>query len=148
MAKPTGNPNGRPSLYTDELAKEICNAIRKTSKGLKTLCKENEHWPDDSTIRDWIMDKESFASLYARAKMQQADFMVEELMDISDDGRNDYYEDKDGNLKYAGEHVQRSRLRVDTRKWVAAKLAPKVYSERVFGSHEVKLSEARLEDLK
>ncbi len=40
-------------------------------------------------------------------------------------------EDKDGKKALDHEHVQRSRLRVDTRKWAAGKLAPKRYGDKL-----------------
>lgn len=95
--------------------------------------------------------RDDFAPLYARAKMVQADFMVEELVEIADDTSRDTLirTNKDGEEYEVcnTEWLNRSRLRVDTRKWIAAKLAPKVYSERVFSTHDVKLSEARLSEL-
>ena len=57
-------------------------------------------------------------------------------MEIADDARNDWmsYEDKNSGCeswRLNGEHVQRSRLRIDTRKWLASKLAPKIYGDLV-----------------
>lgn len=73
---------------------------------------------------------------YARAKEIQAEGFAEELMDIADDGTNDWMEklDKDGKpigWMLNGEHVQRSKLRVDTRKWVASKLLAKKYGDKI-----------------
>jgi hypothetical protein len=62
--------------------------------------------------------------------MKQADFMVDELLQIADDGLNDTYEDEDGNEKTRVDVIQRSKLRVDTRKWIACKVLPKVYGDR------------------
>ena len=120
----------QPTMYTDALAEEICEAISNTSKGLKELCDENPHWPGPQGIRKWVVSKEKFGAMYARAKQAQADFMVEEILSISDDGSNDYYTDEKGVVRLDGEHVQRSRLRVDSRKWLAAKLAPRAYGEK------------------
>jgi hypothetical protein len=60
--------------------------------------------------------------------------LAEETLDIADDGRNDWMErndPKNQGYEFNGEHVQRSRLRVDARKWFAAKVAPKKYGEKV-----------------
>ena len=56
--------------------------------------------------------------------------MIEEINSIADDGINDYYNDSEGNEKPDREHIMRSRLRVDTRKWIACKALPKVYGEK------------------
>ena len=71
---------------------------------------------------------------YARAREIQADRMAEEIVEIADDATNDFMEKrgKDGRKKveFNSENVNRSRLRIDTRKWLAGKLKPKVYGEK------------------
>jgi hypothetical protein len=57
--------------------------------------------------------------------------MAEDILDISDDGTNDYMETDDGKLQYNGDSVQRAKLRVDTRKWLMAKMKPKVYGDKL-----------------
>lgn len=124
------HPGGRPSDYTIELAEEICEQVGNCSLGLKQLCEKNPHWPHEKTIRRWIRTNAEFCSVYAQAKLQRADYMAEEILEIADNAVNDFMEDKDGNKRFDGEHVQRSRLRIDTRKWLACKFAPKVYGEK------------------
>jgi hypothetical protein len=118
---------GRPSIYTDKLAKEICDKISTTSKGLVTLCKENPHWPTRDTILDWRAKKPEFSYIYAQAKMHQCNVLVEEMLDIADNPSNDYYVDDRGKLLTDHDSIHRSKLRIDTRKWIAAKLAPRIY---------------------
>lgn len=119
--------------YDQKIAEEICLTISNTSLGLKPLCKKYPHWPCSTTIRKWIRDHAHFAGMYARAKLDQADYLVEQAIEISDDSSNDTLKryGKDGNEYYVcnNEWIARSRLRVDTRKWLAAKLAPRVYSD-------------------
>ncbi len=57
--------------------------------------------------------------------------MFEEMLEIADDGANDTYLDKDGNEKVNVDIVQRSRLRVDARKWALARMSPRRYGDRV-----------------
>jgi len=126
------HPNeGRPTIYNAEICDEICQAVSCTSLGLTKLCEANPHWPERDTIYRWRWRYPEFSDKFAEAKRKQADFLVEELLDISDDGRNDWMDVQghDGNpgWKYNGEHVNRSRLRIDTRKWIASKVLPKVY---------------------
>jgi hypothetical protein len=56
--------------------------------------------------------------------------LADEICDIADDASNDYMESGDDGVKYNGDAVARSKLRVDARKWVAAKLKPKVYGDK------------------
>lgn len=89
-----------------------------------------------------MREQPGFQERYAQAKAECADALVEEIIDIADDGTNDWMEvhDKDGacvGYKLNGEHVQRSKLRVDSRKWIASKLKPKKYGDSVDLNHGV-----------
>jgi len=118
---------GRPSLYTDELAQDICDTIASNSKGIKKLCAEHPHWPNKDTIFTWLKNKPEFADQYARAKQCQIETFVDEIIEIADDSSEDQVINEQGNAVYNSEFIARSRLRIDTRKWLASKLVPKVY---------------------
>jgi hypothetical protein len=78
--------------------------------------------------------KDDFLKKYNRAREEQADYLAEEMLEISDEGMNDYIETfKDGSVRVRvnDEHISRSRLRVDTRKWIASKLKPKKYGDKI-----------------
>jgi hypothetical protein len=124
---------GRPTDYTPELAKEICETIASTSEGLKALCKKYPHWPVHGTIYLWLRKYSTFSDLYAKAKRDQVAALVDEIIEISDDTSNDTLtkEDRNGDEYEVAntEWIARSRLRVDTRKWIAAKLVPRLYGD-------------------
>ena len=125
---------GRPSLYSPELSDEICSQI-SMGKSLRTIC-QSESMPCIATIFSWLRTNKEFLDSYEKAKEEQADAMVEEMLDIADDGTNDWMEQKNANgdnigYKINGEHVQRSRLRLDTRKWIASKLKAKKYGDKI-----------------
>lgn len=69
-----------------------------------------------------------------RAREAQADTLADEILDIADDATNDFMMTEQG-LKYDGDSVQRSRLRVDSRKWLAGKLRPKKYGDKIETEH-------------
>jgi hypothetical protein len=125
---------GRPTLYTEELARLICERVATTTFGLARMCSTYDDIPDKSTINLWRYKYPEFSTQYAQAKLKQADLLAEECLDIADDGTNDWMESfgEDGDTAYRlnGEHVQRSRLRIDTRKFLAAKLLPKQYGDK------------------
>lgn len=124
---------GRPEIYTEELALRVCEEIASTSKSLKTICAQ-EGMPSVRTVLHWLRDKEEFLRQYTRAKEEQADLLVEEMIDISDDGSNDLMTITKGDESYEVENkevVNRSKLRVETRKWIASKLKPKKYGDKV-----------------
>lgn len=126
---------GNPTTYTKELAIEICNKISTCSDGLKILCSKNPHWPCRDTIYQWLKDHRFFSDLYAQAKRQQIEAIVDDILVIADDTSTDTLikTNKDGEEYECSnnEWINRSRLRVDTRKWLAAKLAPRLYGENV-----------------
>lgn len=87
-----------------------------------------------SVVYNWIMDdQDGFAGKYARAREIQAHVLTDELVDIADNGTNDWMERNDPeNPGWLAnhEHIQRSRLRLDARKWAASKILPNVYGDR------------------
>jgi len=124
---------GRPTIYSQNLADNICSQLAE-GISLRTVCLA-EDMPDKSTVFMWLRTKKAFLDQYARAKQESADAMAEEILDISDDGTNDWmtiYTDK-GYAKEVpnNEVLQRSRLRVDTRKWLMAKMKPKKYGDKI-----------------
>ncbi len=133
------NKGGRPTDYSIELAQEICDAVASSSKGIKALCKENPHFPDRSNVFVWLRKHPEFQDLYARAKRDQIEVLIDDIIEISDDSSNDTLtrEDKYGESYEVcnNEWVNRSRLRVDTRKWLASKLVPKLYGDKVTNEH-------------
>jgi hypothetical protein len=86
--------------------------------------------PDARSVFRWLAANEDFRQQYARAREAQADFMAEEILQIADDGRNDTYQTDDGEF-VNHDVIARSRLRVDARKWLAAKMAPKKYGDKI-----------------
>lgn len=131
------NKVGSPLTYTAELGEEICMAIATTSEGLNKLCKMHPHWPNPNTIYEWRIKIKDFGEMYARAKQSQVEVLVDEILSIADDTSNDYIANDEGKLVYNNEHVNRSRLRIDSRKWFAAKLAPRVYGDKVETTHQI-----------
>ena len=125
-------PKGRPKKYTPELGDKICVQI-VLGNSIRTICKD-ETLPCMVTFFSWLRLYPDFLKQYETAKAEQAESMSEDIIDIADNGNNDWMEklDKDGvsiGWMLNGEHVQRSRLRIDTRKWLASKLKPKKYGD-------------------
>lgn len=119
-------PSGRPSIYTPELGKEICEVISSTTKGLPTLCQIYDHWPSYNAIYEWIQDNRcGFGDMYAKAKENQADYLVDDILRIIDKPET-----------FIAEGVERNdvgmiRVKVDALKWHAMKLKPKKYDKHV-----------------
>ena len=125
---------GRPSEYEPVIADIICEHLAD-GISLREICR-GEDMPNKSTVFRWLAAHADFRDQYARAREAQADALADELLDIADDGDNDWMERKgeDGQSlgwRGNGEAIQRSRLRVDTRKWIASKLKPKKYGDKL-----------------
>jgi len=105
---------GRPSEYSEDKAAEICGRLAE-GESLKSICR-SDTMPDIKTVYRWMMANEAFRHQYACAREDQADTMADEMIDISD------------NLT---EDAASRRVRVDTRKWVASKLKPKKYGDKI-----------------
>ena len=121
----------RPTDYSEELIDKICERIATSTHGLHKICSQ-EGMPCVATVFNWLGKEEykSFLDKYARARTIQAELLADEIIDISDDGKNDT-QIIDGQLRVDHDHIQRSKLRVDARKWKASKLYPKQYGEKV-----------------
>lgn len=122
---------GRPTKYQSDLAKEICDAIASTSIGTKRLCVENSHWPCQDTLFTWLKTYPEFSEQYAQAKICQIELLVDEILEIADDASQDQYVNDLGVLVPTPPAINRARLKVDTRKWLASKLVPKVYGNKI-----------------
>jgi hypothetical protein len=126
---------GRPTSYNKEIGDRICEALIE-GKSLRELCRE-DGMPAPAMVCRWLANpkNDEFRQQYARAREYQADTLFDESLEIADDASNDWMlrQNKDGSEAWTlnGEHIQRSRLRVDTRKWMAGKLAPKKYGEKL-----------------
>jgi hypothetical protein len=124
----------RPTIYSTELAEKICAKIAQAIS-IREIC-EDDDMPSEATVYLWLTqaDKKEFLEKYEAAQGIKAEKLADELIAIADDGTNDYMtrtrEDGEEYEVVNAEHIQRSRLRVDTRKWVASKLLPKKYGER------------------
>lgn len=125
---------GRPSEFAQETADAICERIAD-GESLRSICKSDE-MPACSTVFKWLAASQSFAEQYARAREAQADALFDEILDIADDGSNDWMvkngaDDENLGWRENGEALRRSVLRVDARKWMAGKLRPKKYGDKL-----------------
>lgn len=90
--------------------------------------------PSPSLVVTWVKEDPAYAEQYARAKEVQAHLMAEEILEIADDGTNDKKMVGKEGQEYEvtdQEVIGRSRLRVDSRKWLLSKMLPKVYGDKL-----------------
>ncbi|WP_426526851.1 terminase small subunit protein [Bradyrhizobium sp. McL0615] len=121
---------GRPSDYSPELAVLICARMGE-GESLRSICRDDA-MPALSTVFRWLAGDKAFQDQYARAMDARATLLAEEILEISDDRSGDAVTDPEtGAVRMDAEFVARSRLRVDSRKWLAARMSPKKYGDKV-----------------
>ena len=129
MSKSKGTAlKGRPSKFTKELAARICERLA-AGESLRAICRDGD-MPSGPTVRGWVLNNEGFSQQYTLARELGYQEMADEIIDIADESAGDSYEDSNGVLRTGQEVVGRSRLRVDTRKWLLSKCLPKIYGDR------------------
>lgn len=129
------------SKFNEQLFDSICDRIAD-GETLRQICRDTG-MPNWRTFYDWLEGDDKLgenglglSARFARAREAGFDKIAEETLEIADDGTNDWMEkqDKDGgNAGYVlnGEHVQRSKLRIETRLKLLAKWSPKKYGDKV-----------------
>lgn len=127
---------GRPSTYNEEVANEICSRLAD-GEPLRQICRDPRmpHW---MTVYAWQDRHDDFRIRIARAREMGEDAIAQECLEIADDARNDWMERNGGDAPgYAlnGEHVQRSKLRIETRLKLLAKWNPRKWGEKVDVNH-------------
>lgn len=128
---------GRPSSFTQEIADLICERIAG-GESLLRICQADD-MPSQSMVYRWLRGNADFREKYAHAREDQAEFYLDQIMDIADDSSRDtaYQTGPDGDVTEVAnnEWIQRSKLRVDARKWAMSKLAPKKYGDKIGIEH-------------
>jgi hypothetical protein len=123
---------GRPSEYSKKIAERLCEALANGAS-LRKACAAKD-MPAPATVYRWLRGNREFQEQYARAREIQADLLFDEILEIADNAEGDFIEVKQGDgttvLRTNHENVHRAKLRVDARKWVAAKLQPRKYGDR------------------
>lgn len=106
---------GRPGLYSDKMTDAICLRLSE-GESLRAICADKK-MPALTTVQRWLAEpaNEAFRTRYARAREHQADYFADQIVEISD----------------AEDNPQKARIRIDARKWKAAKMRPRVYGDKV-----------------
>jgi hypothetical protein len=124
---------GRPSLYTAEVVEAICERLSE-GEPLAQICRD-EGMPAARTVRDWMAERPDVSAAIARAREDGEDRIAADCLAIADDGRRDYSVNEDGREVVDHDHIQRSKLRIETRLKLLAKWNPKKWGDRQAVEH-------------
>lgn len=130
----------RGNLHTEETLHFILNKV-SDGQSLASICREYPELPPAGVIRRWIYDDENLKKNYYKAQMIGSEKIVDEIVDIADGT-----DSKDG----IPEDVQRSMLRINTRKWLIEKWHRERYgkADSTQVNLNIDLNEAMLKGLK
>ena len=127
---------GRPSSYDPVVAEKICELL---SEGvpLREICRM-EGMPPWRNIYFWMARDEDLSAHIARAREMGYDNIAEECLDIADNSTNDWmdreFRNAHGKIEVERvadtEHIQRSKLRIETRLKLLAKWKPEKYGDK------------------
>lgn len=128
---------GRPSKYSPEIAKVICEQL---SEGipLRQICRENEGFPAWRTVYDWMGRDPELAASIARARDIGYDAIAEECLQIADTvafGQKQVMTDE-GTATTIEDMLGHRKLQIETRLKLLAKFHPTKYGEKI-GVHGV-----------
>ena len=113
--KPYVDPK-RSSLYTEDIATEICMRLSH-GETLSKICKD-EHLPSRTTVLKWVNEDHDFGNRFARARDLQFEYWADNLADVGDAVRG------------TPEQVPAARLDSENKRWLLARLKPSLYSEK------------------
>jgi hypothetical protein len=132
---PLGGVPSDPVQYSPELADLICETVGRTPRGLEYLCATEPGWPSRRTVDHWLARYPEFRAEFDIAKERQAELLAFEGLEIADDASRDTKTviRRDGTQEQVCdfEWVARSKLRIEQRRWLAAKLAPKKFGDKL-----------------
>lgn len=138
MRSKKAHPAGGLGIYSDKLAEEFCERMCK-GEAPAQICQDVK-MPSYATIIRWTLSDdpkyEAFRVMYEESRKIMWMFHADQMMDISDNSTNDYMDrynkfTEETERVFDNENVQRAKLRIDTRKWLLAKMMPHVFGEKV-----------------
>jgi hypothetical protein len=124
---------GAPTIKTPEILEAILAGI-SIGKSARTMCVEVGI--SQRVLWNWLANDQELMRNYLRAKELCVDAYAEEIIEISDDGSRDIQIDEKGREIINRDVIARAQLRIDARKWYAARLAPKKYGDKLPVTHE------------
>lgn len=132
---PKEQRTGNPTEYTLQMATLICARLSE-GESLSKICKDDK-MPVSSTVYLWLTNSAAFSEMYARAKDESADRMVDDMLDIAD------------NKAFDKDTAAAAKVQIDTRKWIASKLKPQKYGDKqqIEISGELKIQQMGDEEL-
>lgn len=129
-------PERQQTLQTK--AEEVIQLIQTKALSLRKAAIKVD-MPMNTLLR-YIEQDTRLLDQYTCAMAIRNDLKAERIIKLAHNRSNDFYTDKDGNIKPNPVAVQRDRLIIDSEKWLLSKLAPKKYGDRLQIDADIKTS--------
>jgi hypothetical protein len=130
--RPDTDPPQRPTVYSFKLSEGICERI--TQGQTTSEVTRDPTMPTWGVLARWRREHEDFNRRYTIARQSCCELWADEIIEIADDATNDYVTRVTANGRtmrvFDREAFERSRLRVDSRKWTASKVLRHVYGDK------------------
>lgn len=139
-------PTAPRSMYSEILADRICEHIAN-GISLKKICEE-VGYPTAATVQAWVnypdeINRPGFQDRFLKARELGYHLMADEIIQISDDSAKDkvkrWVRGKEIEVVDL-EHIQRDRLRIQTRQFILSKALPKIYGDNIKIEHNVNIN--------
>ena len=133
----------------DKIFNYVCSEIEK-GRALRNVLKD-DGMPSTSTFYEWLDNDDVKSKQYARATEVRADIIFDDILAIADENTNDTSINENGIEVVNNDVIQRSRLRIDARKWVLSKLNPKKFGDKTdvtSGGEKISSNDIKIEIIK
>lgn len=129
MSDKPKHAGGRPTIYSLEYAKYICDVISKSDVGLRQMCRDNPDMPNLSTIYDWIANNSQFSELYMNSRYKQSHILASQVKDIAEETHDYIFQDEKGAKRIDSGILSMQNMRIKANTWLASRVNPKDYGD-------------------
>lgn len=134
-------PDNPQRYWTEENRKEDCAEIfaRMIAGESLTQILKDDHLPHVKSFMGWLHKDDKLMQEYRTAQMLRAEIQVDEICEIADNLQHDLHESEhvtpEGDVvtikKYDTVKQKQRQLQIDTRKWTASKMIPKIFGDKI-----------------
>jgi len=118
---------GMYPILTPYIENEVLTRLA-LGESIDKICMD-DYLPASSSIYRWVRENVEFGKKYEQARADGAHAMSSQILDIADEVPDAIF-DELGNKKFDPGYISWQKNRMEARKWITAKLMPKIYGDR------------------
>ena len=118
-------------IWDEETVEEVLSELAMDAEtgSLKKIL--DDRGLDSGSFYSLMRRVPSVKDAYDEAREIQAEVMADQMLEIAKYGENDVYTDSKGNKRVDHDVIQRSKLRVDTIKWIMSKMHYQRFGDKI-----------------